>query len=131
MEKFERGRHYLANYKKNSLFVPRWLDSVLRIKSIPFTSWRKLNINIVYDCYNVIYLIVLKDLHKPPSLWLYLKTAAIWDRDHPSAFHLHFQINAHIQQKWTKKRTSSNLHHPLHAEQCIRRIQCWQSHTIL
>lgn len=88
--KCERGRHYL----KNSLFVLRWLDSLLKIMSIPFTLWRKLNINIV-----ILNKLYLKTYINPVTVNVFEG----WDGDHPSAFHLHFQINAHVQQNGTKK----------------------------
>lgn len=91
--KCERGRHYL----KNSLFVLRWLDSLLKIMSIPFTLWRKLNINIV-----ILNKLYLKTYINPVTVNVFEG----WDWDHPSAFHLHFQINAHVQQNGTKKRIS-------------------------
>lgn len=91
--KCERGRHYL----KNSLFVLRWLDSLLKIMSIPFTLWRKLNINIV-----ILNKLYLKTYINPVTVNVFEG----WDRDHPSAFHLHFKINAHVQQNGTKKRIS-------------------------
>lgn len=88
--KCERGRHYL----KNSLFVLRWLDSLLKIMSIPFTLWRKLNINIV-----ILNKLYLKTYINPVTVNVFEG----WDGDHPSPFHLHFQINAHIQQNGTRK----------------------------
>lgn len=110
--KCERGRHYL----KNSLFVLRWLDSLLKIMSIPFTLWRKLNINIV-----ILNKLYLKTYINPVTVNVFEG----WDS--LSIIQVHsiyiFKSMPMYSKMAPKNEYLSNLHHPLNNGKL--------SHTIL